>query len=55
MGDFTDCHHCTDPLDETIDYDDDGNPYHPECADLLRTKWDDWRLDQLAEQAYQED
>ncbi len=45
-----DCYSCGKQLatDETPDKDDDGNWYHPDCAERLRSKWDDDRQEDIA-------
>lgn len=48
------CNHCHDPIvhsDFPFDTDDAGNMYHYDCGMILRSKFDDARQEQMAEEA----
>lgn len=45
------CHHCQYVLGYSkIDLDDYGNTYHRQCAEDLRTRFDDLRQEQMVEE-----
>lgn len=50
------CNYCKEPIEvnSIVDRDDDGNVYHNDCADMLRSKWDDDRQERMAEEQYEQ-